>query len=63
MSSKTSEVNNSSSNKNLEIEDQDFILIREYNSGSEVAFEKLVRLHKDKVRNLIISRARIPTCA
>ncbi len=34
-------------------EDQDFILIRAYIDGNEAAFEKLLLLHKDKVRNLI----------
>jgi RNA polymerase sigma-70 factor (ECF subfamily) len=34
-------------------EDQDFILIRAYIDGDEAAFEKLLLLHKDKVRNLI----------
>jgi len=34
-------------------EDQDFILIRAYIDGDEAAFEKLLMLHKDKVRNLI----------
>ena len=34
-------------------EDQDFILIRTYIDGDEAAFEKLLMLHKDKVRNLI----------
>jgi len=33
--------------------DQDFILIRAYIDGDEAAFEKLLLLHKDKVRNLI----------
>lgn len=53
MSSKISEVKNSSSSKDVENEDQDFVLIREYNNGDESAFEKLLILHKDKVRNLI----------
>lgn len=53
MSSKTSVVNNSLSDENLEIEDEDFILIREYNNGSQTAFERLMVRHKDKVRNLI----------
>ncbi|MDA3861000.1 MAG: sigma-70 family RNA polymerase sigma factor [Melioribacteraceae bacterium] len=53
MSSKIPEVNKNSLSKSIESEDQDFILIKEYNNGSEVAFEKLMRLHKDKVRNLI----------
>jgi len=34
-------------------EDQDFILIREYIDGNDAAFEKLMMLHKDKVRNLV----------
>jgi RNA polymerase sigma-70 factor (ECF subfamily) len=38
---------------NLEIEDEDFILIREYNAGRVNAFEQLMIRHKDKVRNLI----------
>ena len=40
-------------NNNIEIEDQDFILIREFINGNEKAFEQLMISHKDKVRNLI----------
>jgi len=53
MSSKIPEVNNSLLDSNLEIEDEDFILIREYNAGRVNAFEQLMIRHKDKVRNLI----------
>jgi len=53
MSSKISVVNNNSSDNNIEIEDQDFILIREFINGNEKAFEQLMISHKDKVRNLI----------
>lgn len=41
------------SKKDHEIIDRDFILINEYISGDDTAFEKLVNLHKDKVRNLV----------
>lgn len=40
-------------NKNQEIKDRDFELIREYIDGHEESFEKLVNLHKEKVRNLV----------
>jgi len=53
MSSKIPVVNNSLLDSNLEIEDEDFILIREYNAGRVNAFEQLMIRHKDKVRNLI----------
>ena len=53
MSSKIPVVNNSLLDSNLEIEDEDFILIREYNAGKVNAFEQLMIRHKDKVRNLI----------
>ena len=53
MSSKISEVKNNSLSKSNESDDQDFILIKEYNNGSQAAFEKLMMFHKEKVRNLI----------
>ncbi len=34
-------------------EDEDFDLIREFNSGKDAAFTKLVTKHKEKVRNLV----------
>lgn len=44
-----------SSNSNIKSDssNQDFDLIRAYINGDDSAFEKLVVLHKDKVRNLI----------
>lgn len=36
-----------------EIEDKDFELIRSYIDGEDAAFETLVNLHKEKVRNLV----------
>ena len=51
MSSKNSEVNKKDTDS--EQEDKDFILIREFIDGNVGAFEKLMMLHKDKVRNLI----------
>jgi len=33
--------------------DEDFLLIKRFNSGEEAAFSKLVIKHKDKVRNLV----------
>ncbi|MEN8193239.1 MAG: sigma-70 family RNA polymerase sigma factor [Bacteroidota bacterium] len=55
MSSNKSESNKhaTNSNKSKENLDQDFVLIREYIDGNDAAFEKLVMLHKDKVRNLV----------
>lgn len=55
MSSKISETNNSATtnNNSFDDQDQDFLLIKEYIDGNESAFEKLVMLHRDKVRNLI----------
>jgi RNA polymerase sigma-70 factor (ECF subfamily) len=53
MSSKIPVVIDSLLDSNLEIEDEDFILIREYNAGRVNAFEQLMIRHKDKVRNLI----------
>ncbi len=54
MSSKINESNNTdSSNITSDPQDQDFILIKEYIDGNDAAFETLVVLHKDKVRNLI----------
>jgi RNA polymerase sigma-70 factor (ECF subfamily) len=41
------------SNGNNESEEKDFALIREFIDGREKAFETLMMLHKDKVRNLI----------
>lgn len=38
---------------NIVIDDEDFILIREFNQGKETAFSRLVLRHKDKVRNLV----------
>lgn len=32
---------------------EDFALIKEFNSGKEVAYSRLVNKHKDKVRNLV----------
>lgn len=50
-------LNDNNSNKNQhvvnQVEDQDFILIRDYIDGNEKAFEKLMNLHKEKVRNLV----------
>lgn len=45
--------NNSEDNKLPEKDDQDFKLIQRYIEGNESAFEKLVSLHKEKVRNLV----------
>ena len=45
--------NETESGNQSQSEDQDFILIRAYIDGDEAAFEKLLMLHKDKVRNLI----------
>ncbi|MBU0561885.1 MAG: sigma-70 family RNA polymerase sigma factor [Bacteroidetes bacterium] len=42
-----------SESESLNTEDPDFELIRRYNDGEDAAFEKLINLHKDKVRNLI----------
>lgn len=53
MSSKIPVVIDSLLDSNLEIEDEDFILIREYNAGRVNAFEQLMIRHKDKVRHLI----------
>lgn len=55
MSSKISETNNNATtnNNSFDDQDQDFLLIKEYIDGNESAFEKLVMLHRDKVRNLI----------
>lgn len=54
MSSKIYESNNTdTSNITSDPQDQDFILIKEYIDGNDAAFETLVVLHKDKVRNLI----------
>lgn len=53
MVSEISKINKKDSDLELEEESQDFILIREYIGGKESAFEKLMMLHKDKVRNLI----------
>ena len=40
-------------NKSQEIQDKDFELIHNYINGDDSAFETLVNLHKDKVRNLV----------
>jgi RNA polymerase sigma-70 factor (ECF subfamily) len=40
-------------NQAVEQENKDFELIREYISGNDAAFEILVNLHKEKVRNLV----------
>ena len=53
MSSKNSEVNSDISSKKIESEKKDVSLIHEFMDGNEKAFEKLMILHKDKVRNLI----------
>ena len=54
MSSKINEPNNiDSTNISSDPQDQDFILIKAYIDGNDAAFEKLIMLHKDKVRNLI----------
>ncbi len=53
MSSKNPDANIEPLKNNPEVEDPDFVLIREYNKGNEAAFEKLILLHKEKVRNLI----------
>lgn len=39
--------------KIADTEDKDFTLIRDYIAGNDAAFEILVNLHKDKVRNLV----------
>ncbi len=39
--------------KTDDYKDQDYELVQEYIKGNESAFEKLINLHKDKVRNLI----------
>ena len=44
---------NSDSRKPTSFEDEDFELIRKFQSGDETAFTKLVLKHKEKVRNLI----------
>jgi len=44
---------NSDSRKPTSFEDEDFELIRKFQSGDEAAFTKLVLKHKEKVRNLI----------
>jgi RNA polymerase sigma-70 factor (ECF subfamily) len=46
-------VNKEISNEKNESEEKDFALIREFIDGKEKAFETLMMLHKDKVRNLI----------
>lgn len=53
MPSKISEVNSDISSKKTESDEKDVLLIREFIDGKEKAFEKLMLLHKDKVRNLI----------
>jgi len=55
MSSNNNKINNSEieSQDPSDKEDQDFVLIREYIDGNDAAFEKLLMLHKDKVRNLV----------
>ena len=53
MSSKITVVNKEISNEKSESEEKDFALIREFIDGKEKAFETLMMLHKDKVRNLI----------
>jgi len=53
MPSKISEANNDISSKKNESDERDVLLIREFIDGKEKAFEKLMSLHKDKVRNLI----------
>ena len=56
MSSNEPNPNSTEQKQNLKIspeEDEDFILIREFVSGSEPAFRELVNKHKEKVRNLV----------
>jgi len=53
MPSKISEVNSDISSKKIESEEKDVSLIHEFIDGNEKAFERLMLLHKDKVRNLI----------
>jgi RNA polymerase sigma-70 factor (ECF subfamily) len=53
MSSEIIIENKDVSNGNNESEEKDFALIREFIDGREKAFETLMMLHKDKVRNLI----------
>ncbi len=47
------EKNEENLNITPDVEDEDFVLIKEFIDGNEGAFEKLMALHKDKVRNLI----------
>ncbi|MFC2083769.1 RNA polymerase sigma factor [Bacteroidota bacterium] len=49
--SKSDNLSNSSSSNNLV--NQDFKLIRQYIDGNDIAFTKLVAMHKEKVRNLV----------
>jgi RNA polymerase sigma-70 factor (ECF subfamily) len=53
MSSENSNTKKNKSVNNIGDESLDFILIKEYNKGDEEAFQKLVALHSEKVRNLI----------
>jgi len=53
MSSEIIVENKDVSNGNNESEEKDFALIREFIDGREKAFETLMMLHKEKVRNLI----------
>jgi len=49
-------VENRDSNKNTEKkrqDDEDFVLIRQFQEGSEIVFSTIVQKHKDKVRNLV----------
>ncbi len=48
MESQKNNIQNSS-----KFEDEDFRLIQAFNDGDENAFNKLVAMHKDKVRNLV----------
>lgn len=48
MESQNNSVQNSS-----KFEDEDFRLIQAFNDGDQNAFNKLVAMHKDKVRNLV----------
>jgi len=53
MSSENSNTKKNKSVNNIDDENLDFILIKEYNKGDEEAFQKLLALHSEKVRNLI----------
>ena len=43
----------SNNTENKKQEDEDFVLIRQFQEGNENVFTTLVQKHKDKVRNLV----------